>query len=347
MKVAIVILNWNGRQFLESYLPTLLEHTPPKLGKVIVADNASTDDSLAFLREKHPHINVISLGKNHGFAGGYNRALEQLEADYFLLLNSDIEVSPGWLEPLVELLDSHADIAACAPVLMDIHKRDHYEYAGAAGGYIDRYGYAFCRGRIFNQVAPTEQTFNKPVEVLWTTGAAMMIRSDIWKKMGGLDDQFFAHMEEIDLCWRMRNKGYKLAVEPASRVFHVGGGTLPKSNPFKTYLNFRNNLLMLHKNLPSKSRRSILQTRIWMDGLSALLFLVQFKFKDIAAIAKAHRDFRSMRKTYTIENEIKGMPEEVYQGALVVDHFLLGKKRFEQLRKGFPQKMNQKIIESR
>jgi len=348
--VAIVILNWNGKPFLEKFLPLLVKHTARPGVEIIVADNASSDDSVSWLEEHHANdTRLIKLDRNHGFAGGYNRALEQVEAEYYLLLNSDIEVTENWLDPLVECLDFYPEVAACSPVLADFNARDRYEYAGAAGGYIDRYGYTFCRGRIFDTLEEIDPSFTQTTEVFWTTGACMLVRSAAYRDAGGLDDHFFAHMEEVDLCWRMKNMGHKLAVVPASKVYHVGGGTLPKSNPFKTYLNYRNNLFLLYKNLPEEQVTQTIRTRMWLDLLSAIRFMTAFKLKDIAAIWRAHRDFRKKRADYSdaraqMAPRIKTVAHpEIYPGAIVPDYFLRGRKRFGDLAKGFGKKMDDRV----
>ena len=244
MKVAIVILNWNGAAMLRQYLPGVLRYSRDE-ATVYVADNASTDDSIALLKDQFPECRLILFDKNWGFAEGYNKALAQIDAEYYVLLNSDVEVTPHWLTPLVELMDNHSEIAACQPKLLSIANRDRFEYAGASGGFLDRYGYPFCRGRIFETVEQDNGQYDQLADVLWATGAALFVRARIYKEVKGLDGRFFAHNEEIDMCWRMRLLGYRVVCVPESKVYHVGGGTLPKSNPMKTYLNFRNNLTML------------------------------------------------------------------------------------------------------
>ncbi|MCK4749664.1 MAG: glycosyltransferase family 2 protein, partial [Bacteroidales bacterium] len=250
--VSIVILNWNGKEFLRQFLPKLLEHSAVPGVEIVIADNASTDGSLEFLKEEYPEIRVVIHDRNYGFSGGYNRAFEELESKYYLLLNSDIEVTPGWLSPLLERMEEDEQIAACTPKIMDYHNRLQFEYAGAAGGYLDRYGYPFCRGRIFDTLEEDRQQYDDDIEIFWGSGACLLVRSELFSQAGGLDEKFFAHMEEIDLCWRLKRLGYRIEYVARSCVYHVGGGTLPKSNPMKTFLNFRNNLLLLYKNLPKK-----------------------------------------------------------------------------------------------
>lgn len=343
-------MNWNGREFLEKFLPALIAHTQEPGTEIIIADNASSDDSLDFLSADYKELRLIRLERNHGFAGGYNEALRQVEAEYYMLLNSDIEVTGNWLGPLVDHLDRHPEVAACSPILLDQKQRDRFEYAGAAGGYIDRYGYTFCRGRIFHTTEPYSGEPSLPLEVFWTTGACMLIRSALFREAGGFDAHFFAHMEEVDLCWRLRNRGYKLTVVPASRVYHVGGGTLPKGNPFKTYLNFRNNLFLLYKNLPEKELDSTIRKRMVLDGISAVQYLLTLKFGDFKAVYRAHRDFRKKKEAY-LETRKQAGPEikktehpEIYNRSVVFDYFLAGRKQFSQLRDHFEERMNQRII---
>ncbi len=352
-RLAIVILNWNGISFLKKFLPGLIKTSDLPGVEIIIADNDSSDGSTDFIRSQFPSVRVIELDQNYGFAGGYNKALELIEASYFLLLNSDIEVSQGWLEPLIEFMDQNMEIAGCSPMILDYNNKNRYEYAGAAGGYIDKFGYTFCRGRLFNTIENFDKTMELPVEIFWTTGACMLIRSEEFRKVSGFDAHFFAHMEEVDLCWRLKNLGCKFAMVPLSKVFHVGGGTLPKSNPFKTYLNFRNNLLMLYKNLPENRLKMLLCTRMLMDGLSAGLFLASFKFRDIGAIIKAHKSYRSDRNKYILfrkeQQSLHGYPEhlDIYQRSLVLDYFLSGRKTFGRLKNGYAEKMNaNKILKS-
>lgn len=346
-KTAVVILNWNGVDYLRKFLPLLVVHTSIPDVELVVADNASSDNSLEFLKSEYPGIKVISLDKNYGFAGGYNRALEQIDADYFMILNSDIEVTENWLQPLIALMDQQENVAACSPLLLDYNNKGKYEYAGAAGGYIDKYGYTFCRGRIFDKNEEIRTAYNSETDVFWTTGACMLVRAELFNMLGGFDDYFFAHMEEVDLCWRWKNLGYKLKVVPGTKVYHVGGGTLHKSNPFKTYLNFRNNLFLLYKNLPANKMSKVLFIRVLLDFLSAVRFLASFSFKDIAAIFKAHRHFRRKRKDYKefresqVSQIVTTEHKERYERSIVLDYFLLGRKRFTQLRGNFANKFIQ------
>ena len=247
MRIAVVILNWNGKHMLEQFLPSVTAYTTGD-AEVIIADNGSTDDSIAFLHDHYPTLRIIQLDKNYGFADGYNRALAQVDADYYVLLNDDVEVTPNWTAPVVEQMERNPRTAICQPKLLMYDQRDTFEYAGGAGGFLDKYGYPFCRGRLFTTLEKDHGQYDDPREIFWASGAAMFVRADVWKKLGGLDGEFFAHMEEIDFCWRAKNAGYRVEYCPLSTVYHVGGGTLPKSNPHKTYLNFRNNIAMLYKN---------------------------------------------------------------------------------------------------
>lgn len=296
MKTAIVILNWNGAQMLRRFLPSVTSHSEE--AEVIVADNASTDDSMQVLREEFPRVRTIVLDQNYGFAEGYNRALRQVEADVYVLLNSDVEVTPHWLTPILSYLETHPECAAVQPKLLAEHNREMFEYAGAAGGYIDRYGYPYCRGRVFGSVEPDHGQYDSTASLSWATGAALVIRSAAWHAVGGLDATFFAHQEEIDLCWRLRARGYDIVCCPASVVYHVGGGTLPQGSPRKTYLNFRNNLLLLYKNLPDPELRHVLRVRRWLDAVAALKELLTLHVANFRAIRRARRDFRRQCHDY-------------------------------------------------
>ena len=329
MKTAVVILNYNTRNYLEQFLPGLIASCEGLDAGVVVADNASADTSVEFLKTRFPEVPLIELDKNYGFTGGYNRALEQVEADYYVLINSDIEVPQGWLQPLVEWMDSHPECGACGPKLISWHQRDTFEYAGAAGGLIDRYGYPFCRGRILQKIEKDHGQYDEPADVLWCSGACLMVRSNVWKALGGLDERFFAHMEEIDLCWRMQLRGWKVTVVPASWIYHIGGGTLPNESPFKLRLNFRNNLLLLENNLPStlgsrlRTRVRIL-TRMCLDGLSALVYLFKGKMDFFRAVVQAHREYRQLRRPGELIPDAH-RPEGLYKG-WIVPIGLFGKK---------------------
>ena len=303
MKVAIVILNWNGRQMLERYLSTVLFYSCEE-ASVIVADNASTDDSVEFLKTHFPDVPTILLDQNYGFADGYNKALAQVEAEYYLLLNSDVEVTHHWLTPLLEFMDSHPEVAACQPKLLSMADKDCFEYAGASGGFLDRLGYPFCRGRIFDTVEPDDGQYDYAMEIMWATGACLLIRSEDYWNVGGLDGRFFAHNEEIDLCWRLRLLGRKIYCIPESAVCHLGGGTLPKGNPMKTFLNFRNNLTMLYKNLPEKDLRPVMRWRWFLDYLAAIeILLLNHSLSDFKAIFRARRAFKKWLPIFKEDRE--------------------------------------------
>ena len=297
-KVAIVILNWNGAAMMRRFLPSVIEHSDA-VADVIVADNASTDDSMQLLRDKFPSVGTIVLDKNYGFAEGYNRALEQVDNEYYMLLNSDVEVTEGWINCLLAFMDSHHEAAACQPKLRAEQQRDMFEYAGASGGFVDRYGYPFCRGRVFDTVERDGGQYDDVCEIMWATGAALMIRrADYWSA-GGFDARFFAHNEEIDLCWRLSSMGRKIYCVPQSVVYHVGGGTLPKSNPMKTYLNFRNNLTMLYKNLPDDDLRHVMHVRFWLDYVAAFKsLLIDRKWGEFMAVVRGRWSFNVWRKDF-------------------------------------------------
>ena len=302
-KLAIVILNWNGQRFLEQFLPALIRHTPD-FAEVIIADNASSDLSLAFLKEHYPQLRVIRNNENEGFSKGYNQALAQVDAEYYCLLNSDIEVTENWVEPVIKLMDTDQTIAAVQPKLLSYNEKNKFEYAGAAGGFIDFLGYPFCRGRLFEFLEEDKGQYNNTMEVFWATGAALFVRSKLYHQLGGLDEDFFAHMEEIDFCWRLMNHGYKIIVHPAATVYHVGGGTLPKNNALKTYLNFRNNLFLLLKNLPENKLFSVFFARFILDQLAALSFLAKGNIKDYFAVWKAQCHFLKSYKKMKAKRDV-------------------------------------------
>ena len=339
MKVAIVILNWNGCSMLRRFLPAVVSSVEgmPETG-LYVADNASTDDSLAMLQECFPMVGRIVLSRNHGFAEGYNKALSQVEADYYLLLNSDVGVSEGWLEPLLGYMDAHPEAAACQPKILSWHKPGEFEYAGACGGFIDRWGYPFCRGRIMDALEKDEGQYDAVVPVFWASGAALLIRSGDYWSSGGLDGRFFAHMEEIDLCWRLRSRGRKIVCVPQSVVYHVGGGTLKKESPRKVYLNFRNNLLMLYKNLPQKELGRVMRVRRLLDYAAALKYLVSGQLPFARSVVKARRDYARMKKDYVAvragnmrAGNTDAIPER-FRFSILAQYYLRGRRRFSQLR---------------
>lgn len=335
-RVAIVILNWNGRAFLEQFLPNVIANSPD-FAEVIVADNCSTDDSVHWLQTNHPSIRIIQNKENGGFAKGYNDALAVVDAEYFVLLNSDIEVTHGWLTPIIDLLDKNKDAAACQPKIKAFAQKDEFEYAGAAGGFIDKWGYPFCRGRIFDSYEKDNGQYDDSCEVAWATGACLVIRKSDWEMVDGLDADFFAHMEEIDLCWRLRNRGRKIMFCAQSVVYHVGGGTLNKTSPRKTYLNFRNNLILLTKNHAPRLFWIKLFLRMTLDGIAGIRFLVSGDFDHFTAVLKAHFSFYgmlgdSLRKRKKLKSEISMYAETcVYNGNIVAEYFLNGKKKFSDL----------------
>ena len=298
MKLAIVILNWNGKKMLKQYLPVVMRYSLAQ-AKIIVADNASTDGSVAMLKEDFPEVEILSLNKNYGFAEGYNQALKMVDAEYYLLLNSDVRVTENWLTPLLTYMDEHSDVAACQPKLLSVSNPKCFEYAGAAGGFIDRLGYPFCRGRVFDIVEEDHGQYDSIADIMWATGACLLIRSKDYWNAGALDGRFFAHNEEIDLCWRLRLLGRRIVCIPNSVVYHVGGGTLPKSNPMKTFLNFRNNLTMLYKNLPDEELKTVMRLRFFLDYLAAWQTLIfNRNIADFKAIYKARHAFKAWRQDF-------------------------------------------------
>ena len=337
--IAIVILNWNGSQMLRTYLPTVIGWSSDN--PVYVADNGSTDNSLAMLAAEFPKVRVIPLDRNYGFAEGYNRALARVDAKYAVLLNSDVQVTPFWLDHLLAYLESHPRVAACQPKICSMDRLDDFEYAGAAGGFLDRFGYPYCRGRIFGTVETDEGQYDQDVPVLWASGAALCIRLDVYREVGGLDGRFFAHMEEIDLCWRLWTRGYGVACVTRSRVFHVGGGTLHKENPQKTYLNFRNNLLMLFKNLPDGKLRKVMAVRYVLDRLAALHFLLSGQAANARAVMRARRDFRKLRTEFAasraenLEHVARcGTAAPLSRLCILWQYYVRGRHKYSQLPKG-------------
>ena len=331
-KIAVVILNWNGKKFLEELLPTLIQHTPSEVD-IVVGDNASSDNSVEFLKQSYPQIQIIQNDKNYGFAEGYNKVLDKVYADYFVLLNSDVEVTDNWISPIINMMDADDNIAICQPKLLSYYQRDTFEYAGGAGGYIDKYGYPFCRGRLFTTLEKDNGQYNDVCEIFWATGAAMFVKAKVWKDLGGLDGDFFAHMEEIDFCWRAKNAGYKVYYCPQSVVYHIGGGTLPPSSPFKTFLNFRNNFSLLFKNLQKRQLAYVFPIRILMDWVAALKFLAEKKPKEFTAVIKAHWNF--YRQIPALKHKRKNITQRkvsnIHNGNIVLEYYLKGKKIFSKL----------------
>ena len=297
-KISVVILNWNGVGMLQKFLPGVIKYSQGEGVEVCVADNGSTDESVAWLRTYCPDVRLIVLDKNYGFADGYNKALEQVEAEYVVLLNSDVEVASRWLEPMVAYMDSHPEVAACQPKIRSERNKEYFEYAGASGGYIDKYGYPFCRGRIFDVVEKDKGQYDSVVPVFWATGAALFIRLKDYREAGGLDGRFFAHMEEIDLCWRLGSRGRGLVCVPQSVVYHVGAATLKKESPRKTFLNFRNNLLMLYKNLPEKELNKVLWIRGLLDVVASVVFFLKGEKENAKAVIQARKEFKQLRPSF-------------------------------------------------
>ncbi len=299
--LSVIILNWNGEKLLREFLPSVVANTQGPEVEVIVADNGSTDNSLKVMYEEFPNVKIMAFDENLGFSGGYNRAISEVTSEYVVLLNSDVETPPGWWQPLLEFMRANPDVGACQPKILSYKQKDMFEYAGAAGGLLDKYGYPYCRGRLFDRIERDDHQYdNGPADIAWASGAALMVRRDVYLKAGGLDELFFAHMEEIDLCCRMHNMGYRVCVVPASHVYHLGGASLAQGNPKKTYLNFRNNLLLLHKNLPEKKGKKVLFKRRLMDTLAFFMYVAKLDFKNAKAILDAHSDFRKMKKNYTV-----------------------------------------------
>ena len=319
-KVSIVILNWNGEEMLRTFLPSVLFCSMGQDVEVCVADNGSTDGSCELVSREFPAVRLIRLDQNYGFADGYNRALEEVEAEYVVLLNSDVEVTPDWLKPLVEFMDAHPEVGACQPKILSQRNRDYFEYAGAAGGFIDKLGYPFCRGRIFEQVEKDNGQYDTDLPIFWATGAALFIRQQVYHKVGGLDGRFFAHMEEIDLCWRLRSRGYGIYCIPSSTVYHVGGATLKKENPRKTFLNFRNNLLMLYKNLPEGELKRVMFQRMFLDWIAALAFCLKGDFAAGRAVARARKQYKRLRPRF--------LADRLENLQLTVNHDIPERNRF-------------------
>ena len=336
-KAAVVILNWNGRKLLEQFLPTLLEHTPADLAEIIVADNGSTDDSNLFLENNYPQIRFIAFDRNFGFAEGYNQALSQIDNEYAVLLNSDVEVSAGWLETALDYLDTHPDVVALQPKLLDYKDKTAFEYAGASGGFIDIYGYPFCRGRIFTTVEKDNGQYDEPVEIAWASGACLFIRLKDYREAGGLDKNFFAHQEEIDLCRRLIARGKKIICLPQSVVYHVGGATLKMEHPRKTFLNFRNNLLMVYKNLPKKYYRKVMIMRFLFDYLAALQFLLKGHPENAWSVVKARFDFNRQKKNYknirkeNLEKTVNELPAGILNQSILWKYYIKNQKEYSEL----------------
>lgn len=335
-QVSVVILCWNSLPWLQRFLPSLVAHTPSDLAEIVLVDNDSSDDTVTWLSAEYPGITLQVLDRNFGYAGGYNLALANIKSEYVILLNSDVEVTPGWIENLVSFMDDHPEAGAVAPKILSHAEREYFEYAGAAGGWIDRFGYPFCRGRIFNSIEMDRGQYDQPARVFWASGACMMLRTKAYRASGELDPHFFAHMEEIDLCWRLHSSGYEVWYTPDSLVYHVGGGALPNESPKKLYLNFRNNLLLLRKNLPPEKRTRILFVRKILDGIAAIQYMIKGKPAFAHAVLKGHRDFYRLWKAEYQQFVIPTHPHpEILDGwydrSIVAAFFIGGKKRLSDL----------------
>ncbi len=338
LKIAVCILNYNGRKLLQQFLPTVVEHTPASLAEIYVIDNASTDDSLAYVKAEFPTVKIVENTENHGFTGGYNIGLQQINATYYLLINSDIEVTSNYLEPLVKILDENPNAGACQPKIKAFHQKDSFEYAGAAGGYVDWLGYPFCRGRIFETLEKDEGQYDNLQQVFWASGACMLIKSTLYHEVGGFDISFFAHMEEIDLCWRVQRLGYEIYCEPQSIVYHVGGGTLNKTNPRKTYLNFRNSASMLHKNVVDNTVYWKFAIKMVLDLVAALKFGLENSPEHTLAVLKAYKDFFRDIKNKRATKRLTKTTEEVvvksiYKKMIVWQYYVRRRKTYNRLKK--------------
>jgi len=337
MNIAVIILNWNGRHYLEQFIPAVCKYSDLPGTEVIVVDNGSTDGSVELIRDNFPTVRLIEFNRNHGFAVGYFLALERIEATYYVLLNSDVAVTPGWLVPLFESMESNAEQGACMPKLLANEQQEYFEYAGASGGFIDRFGYPFCRGRILSVLEKDNGQYDDTRNIFWASGACMFLRASAYRKAGGLDGEFFAHMEEIDLCWRLHRVGYSVAVVPASKVYHVGGGTLPNNTPRKLYLNYRNNLFLLFKNLPVFQLIPVIMVRMVLDGFSAMIYLLNGSGSFFFAVLRAHLAFyRRIPLLIKLRSELKGKIrtgkiEGIYPGSIVFDFFVRRNRTFNQL----------------
>jgi GT2 family glycosyltransferase len=335
-KVAVIILTWNSLSFLRKFLPTLIANTPKDIAEIVVVDNFSQDGTVDWLRIEHPEVRLRILDRNYGYAGGYQMAIEGIKSKYVVLLNSDVEVTHGWIEHLVSFMDTHPHAGAVAPKIKSFSDRESFEYAGAAGGFIDCYGYPFCRGRLFNSIEKDLGQYDQPSRVFWASGACLMVRTQAYLEVGGLDPRFFAHMEEIDLCWRLHSHGYQVWFTPEATIFHVGGGALPNESPKKLYLNFRNNLLLLRKNLPTRLLFKTLLIRKLLDGIAAVQYILKGKPKFFFAVLKGHRDFyRLWKKEYgSYKGKNHKAPDFIegwYRKSIVAAFFLAGRRKFSEL----------------
>ncbi len=338
-QTAIVILNWNGEKLLPEFLPSVIKHSQLDGTEIIVADNGSSDRSMALLEEQFPEVTRLQLPENYGFARGYNEALRQIDAKYYILLNSDVEVTEGWLKPMIEILEKDDSVAAVQPKILSWHKKDEFEYGGAAGGFIDKLGFPFCRGRILDVVEKDNGQYNDEVNIFWASGACFAVRASLYHKTGGFDSDFWAHMEEIDLCWRLKNFGYQIRYTPYSQVYHLGGGSLPYNNPRKLFLNFRNSLFMLYKNCPANRLFKVIVVRMILDGIAAFKLLAEGNFKGISAVLKAHYALysnwdrlKAKRRKLKTESTPK-WHDEILCKSLIWKFYIEKKKTFTELLK--------------
>ncbi len=336
--IAVVILNWNGVELLKKFLPNIVKYSNLPNTKVYVADNASTDESVKYIKQNFAEVGIVINDKNYGFAEGYNKALKFIDAKYYAIINSDIDVTEGWLNGLLETIESSSNIAVVQPKIRAYKNPEYFEYAGAAGGLIDKYGFTFCRGRLFNVFEIDENQYNENADIFWASGACFFIKADLFHNVGGFDADFFAHMEEIDLCWRLKNRGYRIVYTPNSTIFHIGGATLEESNPFKTYLNFRNNLFLLYKNLPQNKLHKILIARLLLDGIAGIKFLISLELKNFKAVLKAHYYFYTNLKIFkpkrekNIANNTNYKHNEIYNKSIVYDFFIKKIKKYSELK---------------
>jgi GT2 family glycosyltransferase len=336
-KIAIVILNWNGEKLFDTFLPSVIRHSSSENIEIIVADNGSTDKSIKHLNQFFPSVKILDLKTNYGFAEGYNQAIKQVDADFMVLLNSDVKVTENWIEPCIQLFETDEKLAAIQPKILSYNQPNLFEYAGAAGGFIDKFGYPFCRGRILNRIEEDLGQYNQPSPIFWATGACMFVRTSAFKTAGGFDGDFWAHMEEIDLCWRLKNRGYKIAYQPKSLVYHLGGGTLSYGSPKKIYLNFRNNLYMLFKNLPRHQFTRIFFARMVLDGVAAAKFILGFNLREFWAVVKAHASFyRNLGTLIRKRKETQKMVivknhNEIYSKSIMWKFFIQKKRKFSDL----------------
>ncbi len=333
-KIAVAILNYNGLEVFKEYLRAAVEHSQADGCKVYIIDNCSTDASLDYVTANFPSVGIVRLERNHGYAGGYNRGLKGIEADYYVLLNSDVRVTAGWLQPVIEYMDTHPHVAACQPKILSDRNKSSFEYAGACGGYIDRYGFPFCRGRVFASIEDDRGQHDTNANVFWASGAAFFVRSKVFWQAGGFDDTFFAHMEEVDLCWRIKALGHGICCIPSSVVYHLGGATLDNGNPYKLYLNFRNSLYMLRKNLPGKGYRRVMAARLLLDCAAFAAFVLAFDFAKAKAVAKARIDYCKNKNKYR-RNATLPIHEGLYRRSIAVAYYIFGRRTFDEIKKAW------------